>query len=353
MIVYYVVLGLIVLIIINYIFLYNKKLIFGEYVIDKDAMSLLLSGTVLTIVAGLRYNVGTDYLAYIINYEEYKTLKFQNIGCSFVAKLSEHIYDDYSTWFFLMSLITVGFCIFAIKKHSRIWPLSIILYLFMGYWHLSFNIVKQCVSMAIIIAYQEHLYDKNIFKWIFVCLVASLFHISALFMIPIYFLVIRKINIRQLIIIVFVGIVISLGYQQLFEIISFLKGNAGTESLTSAVGAREVNVLRILVNIAPTFLLLFIRSSFDNEDMELRVLSNFSILNAVLSIAASKSVYLTRFCNYTGIFNLFFIPFIVRKISKKNQLLVCSIMIICYFVFWIYDLSKGSTTSVFQWIFER
>lgn len=338
--------------------------------IDKDKLFLTIIGLVLILVSGLRYRVGTDYSAYVINYAGYKALNYRNFGVRLLAIIASWINDDYSTWFFLMALLTVGLCVYSIYKKKEYWHISIILYLFMGYWHASFNIVKQCAAMAIIIACQDFLIEKKFAKWAMACLAASLFHVSAIILIPVYFLVTKKINIKHLFLIVLVGVVISICYEKLFSIMAFLKSNEGLESISSAVGAREVNVLRVIVNVIPAFLMIFLKYNYkayeerENDsaetnvaharyDGELTVWSNMALLNAVISVAAQNSVYLTRFCYYTGVFNMFFIPFALSSVRRNTRLLIYSILLICYFIFWVYDLSKGSTTVAFHWIFER
>ena len=353
----------------------NKRLVFSNHILDKNRLFLFFIAIGLICVSGLRYKVGTDYDAYIINYDYYKTPGLQSLGCRVIAILSSWIKDDYATWFFLMAFLTIGLCVYAINKKKDYWQLAILLFLFMGYWHASFNIVKQCAAMAILIACQDYLLEKNFVKWVVACIIASLFHVSAILMIPVFFLVTRSITIKQLFVTIVVGVVISFGYQQLFDLMSLLKTNEAMESIDSAVGARRVNYLRVLVNVIPALLMIPLRKEYrrinysdtlnyedkrnntTRFDAELTVWSNFSLLNAVICVAAMNSVYLTRFCNYTGIFNIFFIPFslkiIQRRLDKYLVLILYCILFICYFAFWIYDLSKGSTTSYYHWIFER
>lgn len=350
----------------------DKQIIAGKYHIDKDYMALFFISVWLILVSGLRYRVGTDYNAYIINYPLYKNIKFQSFGSRIVAILSSWIKDDYSTWFFLMAFLTIGLSIYSISKKKEYWPLTILLYILMGFWHASFNIVKQCMAMAILLACQDFLLEKKFLKWMFACFIATLFHVSAIIMIPVYFLVTRKINKRQIILLVIVGVVISIGYEPLFDIMAFLKSNEGMESINSSVGSREVNILRVIVNVLPAILMVPLRKEYKKTEYdeirkihtfnreteipygaELTLWSNFSLLNAVICIAAQNSVYLTRFSNYTGIFNIFFIPFALKYMDLKRKRVIYFALISCYFVFWIYDLSKGSTTVDFHWIFER
>lgn len=314
-------------------------------------------GTVLLAVSGLRYYVGTDYRTYSINYNLYKDrdiLLFSQPGVSIVARIAKVFYDDYATWFFLMALLTIGLIVFAIYRESINIYLSILLFVLMGMWHTSFNAVKQYAAIAILVWGHHYLIDKNLKKWILVCLLAAMFHITAILMIPVYFLVTRTVNWKQIILLVFVGIAVMLGYELLFAIVAWIKQGQSVVYANSDVGSRNVNILRVMVNCAPVLLYLFLKvTRYFREDKKSMVYANFSVLNGILYIATSSSVYLSRFCAYTDIFGIFFIPYIVRCFAKKNRSIITFLIVLLYFLFWRYDLAKSTSTSNYQWIFSR
>jgi len=71
--------------------------------------TLWVFAVLLIITAGLRYQVGTDYPVYMVNYDKYKLeslLDFQRLGMRCVARIAAFIRDDYATWFFLMSFFS-------------------------------------------------------------------------------------------------------------------------------------------------------------------------------------------------------------------------------------------------------
>ena len=106
-------------------------------------MTYFAAAVILTLVSGLRYMVGTDYVQYTSNYSSYLTnfSIFSQPALSIVAKISSFIYNDYATWFFLMAVITVAPVIFMIVKRNKNVELAILLYVLIGCWHFSFNIV--------------------------------------------------------------------------------------------------------------------------------------------------------------------------------------------------------------------
>lgn len=312
--------------------------------------------TTLILVAGLRYRVGTDYPVYMINYAGYKNSSIANLryaGIYLIAKISSILYDDYATWFFLMSLFTIGGAIYAVCKYSSNVPFSILLYLFLGCWHNSFNVVKQCAAVTILILGQRFLYEKRFIGWSIVCILAASFHISALLMIPVYFLVVRDVDWKQILVMLSIAFIVSISYDKLMGIMAGLK-NMETIDASVSVTTRNVNILRVFVSFAPVLLMCFFYQGRSKTDVRFAVLANMSMLNAFLYLASRKSVYLTRFCLYTDVFNIFFIPHMISGSKyRANKKIITTVCCVLYMAFWVYDLSKGSSTATFHWIFER
>lgn len=321
-------------------------------------MNYFLVGAILMLVSGLRYTPGGDYLTYSIEYEQAKTSGFFSgipIASVLITNLSQIIYDDYATWFFIYALITVGGISYTLYKRSINFEYSILLFIFMGMWHESFNAVKQYAAIAVLFWAQQFLFTKNLKKWALSCLGAMCFHPTAVLMVPVYFLATTKINVKKVIAYAFIAIVLAMSYEYLFDVASFLKADTATTSLDSDVGSRSVNLLRIFVNCVPAvFYLLMSVFHGLKKSSELTIWANFSLLNAMVFIAGSQSVYVTRFALYMAIFATLLYPYLLSEIrDRKIRFIVGIIILIMYFIFWNVDVTKNDLTSNFQWIFDR
>lgn len=322
---------------------------------NKSLMLCILIAAVLIFVSGFRYKVGTDYATYMNSYSSYKNNSFSFLeqpGLTVIAKISGFIYDDYATWFFIMALITISLAVYGIRKYSISFSFSVLLYIFLGCWHGSFNIVKQSMAAAIVFCGIDFLKNRELFKWCILCLLATMFHVSALLLIPLYFLITPKFSKSRIILFVIMGVAVYLFGSILFDVMKSLK-SSGITSADSAVGSRQVNRLRIIVNIMPFIIWLFTRNYYDYKDKQFVTILNMSILNAILSVATMNSVYLTRFLVYTSIFDVLFIPYLMKPFTKNTKIVFFIIMFAMYAVFWLYDLNKSSATNVFQWVFNR
>ena len=156
-----------------------------------------------------------------------------------------------------------------------------------------------------------------------------------------------------MIILAVISIVLFIFYDKLFDLANFLKQGENLVGLYSSTRNSAVNSIRVLVNCAPFGLYMVCRKKCDINDSAFSTMLNMSLLNIALNIGSMNSIYLHRFCVYTNIFNVMFIPMVLRNVTRENKMIIKSIMLLLYTVFWLYDLYKGSTTVVFHWIFER
>jgi len=333
-------------------------IIYGNRRIPKKLNRLAYWGitAVLLYVAGFRYYVGTDYAQYVNNYDVYLMQElslFSQPALAVAAKISRFIYDDFATWFFLMSAITILPVMWTIYKESCCVWLSIILYILLCCWHVPFNIVKQGAAATVLFAAYPYLRDRNLWGWCGVCLLATLFHVSALLMIPVYFLVNSNISWKRTWMIIGVGCVVWFSYDRLFDVIGFLKQGQGVIKQTSQTWASSVNLLRIAVQCVPVLLYAVFNKHYHKTE-QFSCLFNMSLLNAVLNISSMNSIYLNRFCIYTIMYNMLFIPMLFQPIKRKRSTFwILPLALMLYFAFWSYDLYKCSDTVNFYWIFER
>lgn len=313
------------------------------------------AGFVLLMVAGLRYQVGTDYAAYQYNYSSYLNGEVSVLSqpvLAIVARLSALIYNDYSTWFFLMAVLTLVPIFVTVRNKSINIGFSLLLFVLMGPWHTSFNIVKQSAAMAVLFAGYSFLIERRLWAWLALCLAAAMVHVSALFMIPIYFLARPEFSWKHIILCIGIGVVIMFVYEPLFMLMDALKAETGgTVSSEADEVTTGVNILRVLVSLAP--FVFFLLKKYDFTDKEFCVLFNMSLINAVLSVASSQSIYINRIVIYTNIFNIMFYPYLLRPFGKNARLMMYALIFALYLVFWSYDLYKCSDTAQFYWIFDR
>lgn len=346
MIPYYVVLILVSIITILGILI--KKKVVSKFVV-------ILTSIILIVVSGLRWKVGTDYGNYIFSYSRRKEewlfslINFDEPGIGILAKIGSFIYDDYVSMFFLVAVMTIGLCIWTISKYSNNFTFSILIYIFIGAWHNSFNGIRQYAAAAIIFAGHRYIYDRKFLRYLLVIVCAMLFHKTAIIMVPIYFVANKKINFKTILFLIIGVLVIRFSYDYLFSIMSFLKGTDQSEYVYMQ---SNVNPLRIAVTFAPIFVALFIKTKL-KMDKEIEFYLNLSLINAILMFATSGSAYLARVGIYTELFLTLLYPRLLKFFNKDSQKIFVILVLLFYFIYWHHEVSVRDSLNNFRWIFER
>ena len=309
---------------------------------------------IILFVSGARYKVGTDYETYMLNYDYLYTKDAVSIidqpSLYIIAKATELIEHNSALWFIAMSIITIVPVAFVIKKYSEDAMFSFLMFVLIGSWHFSFNMVKQSAAMAILFAGFSHLLNRNFIGWTFHCLLACTFHVSALFMIPVYFFADIKFSRRNIYICTIIAIVLSFSYEWLFSLINMVK-QRGHISQNSKDLTNDVNILRIFVNCVPVIFVWLSRKFHDFKNPKFCLCLNLSVLNMLLNLVSMHSVYMNRIAVYTNVFNVLLFPYFVKNFKKQWKVVFLSSMVSLYTVFWIYDLYKSQYTRTFNWIF--
>ena len=330
--------------------------------------TLVFSCLLLALVSGFRYDVGTDYMNYMWMYEDYAYLEpitiYEKPGLHIIGRIAAFIFDHHTTWFVMMALITVGLYFFGIKKYSINVTFSVFLFIFLGVWHGSFNTVKQHAAAAIFFASLPFLYKRDFLSWMFSCILATFFHEAALVMIPMYFIITFEHKYMPFFIIA-LGVAAFVGKDIIIFAVDVLKANETSMSDTEIIN-QGVGVIRTIVSCAPVFFYcIFCKPSdyiahemlgenvkdFEHKtDKKFNCLLNLAIFSAVMSVALSSSVYFIRLLMFFDMFNVLFIPYLVKPFKKEKKILFTVLILVLYCTFWWVDITKASTVN-YQFVF--
>lgn len=321
----------------------------------KNLLYVILTAAILIFVAGFRWKVGTDYTSYVRNYGNYiagfwdDLLSLNEPGIKIIAIVSSWIYNDYATMFFVASLFTIGLSVMTISKYSDMFGFSILLFIFTGCWQGSFNGIRQFLAGAILFAGYRYIIDRRFIKYLLIVLIASAVHFSAILMIAIYFITMRRIDLKQILLFAFIGIVLYFSYDLIFGFIENIKGEA-VPMMTYMT--KKVNLLRIAVAFAPVLLFFIIRTKVELTSEDTFYI-NVLLINAVFMLATSNSAYLARIGIYTNFFTVLALPRLITFYGERNARIFKIIAIIFYVIFWYIEVSGSYSLNKFQWIFNR
>ena len=239
--------------------------------ISHSSLRRNLGYTIIIFITIFRFDVGFDYIGYfqniypIFDYQSYNRLE----PFGKMAMNISHYYNNPQLFFILYGIVTFTCLLFVFTKYSKNIFLSIFFYLAFFYLP-GLSTIRQEAAVFITFAGYYFIKRNKPLVYLLICLLASLFHSSALIAIFFYpFLKINKIKntiISALAIIAFMGILMKI----ILSIPTFAAYYHYIEDAESYKGGSMIRYLYLLVSI-----LLFILSltKYQNELTKLSLLS--------------------------------------------------------------------------------
>ena len=207
------------------------------------------------------------------------------------------------------------------------------------------NGMRQFIAVTIIFAGFPYLIKKQYIKMVLLILLASLFHGSALLMIPIVFIVQGHAWNRKTILMLLATAVLVAIFDRFSPFLNeLLQETQYDDMMTNEIWSTDdgTNIIRVAVYSVPALLSLFglkyIRAS-NNLVMNLCV--NCSIVTMALYLIASVSsgIYIGRLPIYTTLQGYMALPWMIDQIfEKRSAKLVCYGMYAAYLAFFYFQM---------------
>lgn len=285
---------------------------------------------IITLMIGLRYDVGVDFPSYENNFNfRYMSFHHEKIYSSLVF-LIKKTFDNFSILTLLMSIITNIFIYLGIKKR-KLSSQYLVLTLFV-YMHSSvfvfMNLMRQAVAFSIFFYCSQFIKEKKLKNFLACMIIASGFHVSAIFLIPLYW--IRKINISKFFFIILVIICYTLVYLNISQFIL----NSITAFLPyysyyfnrRHIFMKEVNVFSIGLLLRVILALGLVLLSKKTKSLEIE--KNYYKLGILLNILSLSTYMFNRIGTYFAIFGIVAIPELIKDINNKRIKILAFIIVI-------------------------
>lgn len=324
--------------------------------VNKASIYVFIVAAILIFVAGCRWGVGEDFWAYRHSFDRRadewwdKLWVWEEPGLGFIGAVSRFIYNDPKTLIFNASLVTVGLYVKSIYKNSfsaNCFTFAIVLYILTGCWHNSFNGIRQYLAAAVLFAGSSYAMEGKVLKWIIVVLFASLFHRTAIIMLPVFLISKGRLNKKKVVLIAIGSITLALFGDMIFSIMGELKGQ---EQQTTEYAQTEVNIFRVLAAAAPIALATQMKREFWDDPFNSFTVG-MVILNAGLMFATMNSAYLARVGIYTEMYTCIAIPRMIRSMKKRNRIAWTIIVLGAYLYFCYHEISVRDSLNTWDWAF--
>ncbi|EIT86533.1 hypothetical protein A374_03144 [Fictibacillus macauensis ZFHKF-1] len=300
----------------------------------------LLATFSLVLVAGLRSNIGDTFFYKHI----YETNNFtwdyifsqKDIGFGIYQRILKSFSDDPQLLIFVTALVTNALIVVVLYRYSKMFELSLFVYITGGMFLISMNGMRQCLAAAIIFLGTRFLIDGKFIKYALVIIIASYFHESALILLPIYFLVRTKPWSKATFVLLGFSVLIVIAFDQFSAVLfsSIQDTQYGHYQTFQEGGASKI---RIAVNGIPLLIAYLGRHRLKEVFPKSDYFVNMSIVGFVFMVISSKNWIFARFSIYFNLYQIVLISWIIVLFRKKDQKLFYYGILICYLVYYYFE----------------
>lgn len=295
----------------------------------------------MSYIASIRYWVGTDYgnykdLFYLAsNSDEWFTGDDVLFNAS--LKLIDNIFHDDKAMFAIYGSLIVILGVYAIRNASNTFVFSMFLFIAMMFYYNSFNGVRQWfVSMVMFLCYPMF-YNKQYKKLIPILIVCYFIHSSVIYYAFVYLIVRRKAWGKVMLSVIAGGVITYLFFAPVIG--AFLETSSSENRYASMYGdvllqgGNGANVLRLLVAVLPVLISFVFYKQLKRTRRDIDILINFSVINMLFMLLATRHWLFARFSIYFDIYNIILIPQFVYIFKEKDRKLAKLIIYALFFVY--------------------
>lgn len=341
---------------------------------------LLLSILVLLFFSALRGNGNGDYFHYL-EYSKMihstKDLFNNSFPMEFGFRLLSYLVDKLSLdsqWVIaMMNVISLSFIYLFIKKNSKDYMFSVILFLPV-FFMFDMHTARTAVAISISAFGFKFIIEKNIYKYIITIFFASLFHKIAWILLPFYFLrILKRTYIFYIVSIIFSMFLVKL--INVYSIFNKLLSLIGLDGLLLRINNYTDNELygysfslmdpRMLFSIIILIFSIYTLEKVNHNSNKykvtvnnitfLRQLVKMNWLSIILMIFSSANTLLTiRIYGLTSIYLIIQLPFVLYlyryKMLNVKLVYFIKILVIASYLVYLFLILKNYPEYIFYFL---
>ncbi len=325
----------------------------------KNQRALLFFFVVMTILVALRHEtVGKDTSNYTYYFKQFSGMSWERLwkeslewGFSFFNKIVSLFTQDPQVFFVITAIVSFALIYPTYKRLCVDSSLTIILYVTMSTFVMTFSGIRQMLAVCIGFLAYECTRNKKIVPFIVCVIIALTFHTSAFMLVFMYPLYHAKITKKWLFVVVPAIAVIFVFSKPFFSVIGLLLMQF-TEYDVSVTQTGAYSMLILFVAFAVFAYLIPDEETLDSETIGLR---NFLLLSVVLQMFAPLHTIAMRM-NY---YYIIFIPLLLPKIIEARNtrwaqaaIIGRHVMVVFFLVYFFYNAYTGvGNLAVFPYHF--
>ncbi|GEM_PF-795533 len=176
---------------------------------------------ILFFIAGFRYETGVDWLAYEYQIDNAypfdkalstgrwdKVFRSLDVGFSLLNSIVKAFGGGVQVIFFIVSLFSCLLLYKNVQKYSPLPILSLLAYFTFFFFIFDLSGLRQGLAIQIFFFSLRYLHERNFLKYFLAILVAMSIHWTSIMLLPLYFVLNRKVSIRNVIIIIVLSTIV-------------------------------------------------------------------------------------------------------------------------------------------------
>ena len=304
-------------------------------------LNLFVGSLILVLFAGFRASsVGTDTNNYTGIFKSVNSGMDTSLEYLFVIlnKIAYFFSEDYISLLISIAIITIYFNIRVISKLSVNLGLSVFLYITLGGYVFFFNGARQAIAVAVFSMAILQIYNKNLKRYIFWVFIATLFHKTAMVMLPLYFLNLNKFSLKKSVAIGFMFTVSILFMSKLLSLAS--DDVIARYSVYEDRGASGAYILTFFYFINTIFLIYLKKRISILHLKEYDFFLNLCVVHTIIYIAVQVTggdINLIRLASYFQFGFILIYPIVFKDVSMFKELaprlFFLGVHILFYFIY--------------------
>lgn len=278
------------------------------------------------------------YLSDILKPEGLNTVLAWLSKYKFSAESGPFAYGQF--YILITSIIVITLFVKSIWDYSEHFTFSMFLFVTMGLFFTSMNIIRQFIAIAILFYGFRFVKNKSFLKYLVCVLLAYGFHASAIIMAPLYFLIKQeKLYLWSLVLILASFLMMN----RVDAIGNLLFEDSKYSIYFDTFGDEGVNILRILSTAIPCSIVLIWRRWIVNQKKAEYCEVNMLVITLIVCVFSSMNIYFNRISYYFSVAALIMFPKIQLIFTENSKRLVLSMMIVLFFLFGLYQASISAS----------
>ena len=340
-------------------------LIFGVYIlcwlsdyskssrIRSKSLSIIwavLGSSILIFFSGMRHDVG-DTPVYLHFFEQ-KSIDLKNVweninlfeegGFELLQVLiKRYITENPYHYIFVIAFITLVPILHIFYKYGKSFSLCVLIFILSGNYVISMNGMRQFLVSAILFACFKWIYEKKYIRYIFLVLILSTIHKSALFFVMAPFILNLPAWGKGSKGIIVGGVLTYIIYPISSQWFSFLLSETsysgyGEGIVSGAPGG--ANIIRAFIYMVPIVIGYMMRKSLSQNEKYYNIMVNASIFNFIFMLLATAGSWIfARYCIYFSLYSIMLLVWSIHYMKKDRQI-YWGLCVGCYLVFFMYEM---------------